>query len=885
MRINKSLITYIPTSGSGSGTVTSVALSATMPTGLTASISGSPITSSGTLGLTLTFSAGYSIPTTIKQGQWDDAYSFVTGFPVGTEGQLVKFDAFGDLLAFTPNFITNPMTSLGDMIYGNAVGLPLRLAPNTTTTKKYLSMTGDGTNGDQPFWDTITATSLGAVPSTRTITINGTTQDLSANRTYNVGTVTSVAISVPTGLSVSGTPITTSGTFAISLQSGYSIPTTAKQTEWDSAYTNRITTLTTTGNSGSASLISNTLNVPTYTLAGLGGMSNPFTTGIGQMIYSNGAGAPLSLAPNTSTTKKYLSMTGDGTNGDAPFWDTITGITGTGTTNYVVKFTSSTALGNSLIFDNGTNVGIGTATPSSKLDVVGSGTISGIASLGISETTTLAYIGDRNTLNTRYIKFNRASALTNIVNIQGVNGGIGADNIAINAEGGNVGIGTVTPQNKLDVQGIINAGSNSATEGTIILQDQYTLGHLTNFGTNRSSGGVVLGYGVYPSGVSTNAFISSTSISVERAALSFDGNFRWYTGSSQTVSIGTAATLTERMVLSNIGNLTIKAATGGTSLTVTDSVNSTFYITHPSTGRTSFYNGANTRWLTELGGDLGLEGSVAIGGSTPLARLHVKGGTLATSGTGLMVAAEITNGRLETYDATSCQAIHTYFDSQTYEISAGSTSGYVSGIAITGRGATLLPDRVAIYTRSTQRLQVGGLGQLQLNAYTSASSFTGTPTAYLACDSSGNIITSNPSTGRNTRLAFSAEVPNTWANMPTTLQFFDSSSAYVTQIDLSYYNQVRLIVNKQGTAGATGSKLLVRYQATSGSPFTESSYLDIGTSEVSVLVDTTSTILTTSWINLASGAIGDVWVALMGIDGDTTADPVFGNIYAEFRFN
>lgn len=38
------------------------------------------------------------------------------------------------------------------------------------------------------------------------------------------GTVTSVAMTVPTGLSVSGSPVTTSGTLAVSLQSGYMIP-------------------------------------------------------------------------------------------------------------------------------------------------------------------------------------------------------------------------------------------------------------------------------------------------------------------------------------------------------------------------------------------------------------------------------------------------------------------------------------------------------------------------------------------------------------------------------------------------------------------------------------------------------------------------------------
>lgn len=42
------------------------------------------------------------------------------------------------------------------------------------------------------------------------------------------GTVTSVGLSVPTGLSVSGSPITTSGTLRISLASGYKIPTTAE---------------------------------------------------------------------------------------------------------------------------------------------------------------------------------------------------------------------------------------------------------------------------------------------------------------------------------------------------------------------------------------------------------------------------------------------------------------------------------------------------------------------------------------------------------------------------------------------------------------------------------------------------------------------------------
>lgn len=51
-----------------------------------------------------------------------------------------------------------------------------------------------------------------------------------------LGTVTSVDMSVPTGFSVSGNPITSNGTLALSFSSGYSLPTDTKQGQWDTAY-------------------------------------------------------------------------------------------------------------------------------------------------------------------------------------------------------------------------------------------------------------------------------------------------------------------------------------------------------------------------------------------------------------------------------------------------------------------------------------------------------------------------------------------------------------------------------------------------------------------------------------------------------------------------
>jgi hypothetical protein len=61
------------------------------------------------------------------------------------------------------------------------------------------------------------------------------------------GTVTSVNMSVPVGLQVSGNPITVAGTLAVNFASGYSLPTTAKQITWDAAYNDSIVSASVSG--------------------------------------------------------------------------------------------------------------------------------------------------------------------------------------------------------------------------------------------------------------------------------------------------------------------------------------------------------------------------------------------------------------------------------------------------------------------------------------------------------------------------------------------------------------------------------------------------------------------------------------------------------------
>jgi len=82
-----------------------------------------------------------------------------------------------------------------------------------------------GNGGNQTSLDDL---QLGPPPSADTTSSGGGT-----------GTVTSVAMTVPTGLSVAGSPITTSGTLAVTYGAGYAIPTTASQTQWDTAYSER----------------------------------------------------------------------------------------------------------------------------------------------------------------------------------------------------------------------------------------------------------------------------------------------------------------------------------------------------------------------------------------------------------------------------------------------------------------------------------------------------------------------------------------------------------------------------------------------------------------------------------------------------------------------
>lgn len=246
----------------GAGTVTSVDM--TVPTGL--AVSGNPVTTSGTLAVS--FASGYSIPTTSKQTDWDTAYTDrlkwdggSTGLNAATGrtslglGTAATTDATD--YAVAAKGVTNGDShdhSGGDgaqIAYSSLSGTP-SLGTISTQDASNVSITGGSVSGitDLAVADGGTGASTAAnarinlLPSytgngNKVLSLNSGATDVEWT-TNGAGTVTSVDMTVPTGLAVANNPITTSGTLAITFASGYSIPTTTSQTNWDTAYTDRL---------------------------------------------------------------------------------------------------------------------------------------------------------------------------------------------------------------------------------------------------------------------------------------------------------------------------------------------------------------------------------------------------------------------------------------------------------------------------------------------------------------------------------------------------------------------------------------------------------------------------------------------------------------------
>lgn len=189
----------------------------------------------------------------------------------GSAGAVTSVN--GQTGAVTVSALSNPMTTLGDTIYGGTAGVPTRLAGDTSNVRKFLRELSVAGVAQVPAWDTLQAADvpLLGIPQGGTGLASLTAYALLAGGTTSTGALQQVS-----GLGTSGQVLTSNGVAAL----------------------------------------------PTWQAASGGGFSNPMTT-LGDMIYENSTPAAARLAGSTSATKNFLTQTGTGSVSAAPAWGTL----------------------------------------------------------------------------------------------------------------------------------------------------------------------------------------------------------------------------------------------------------------------------------------------------------------------------------------------------------------------------------------------------------------------------------------------------------------------------------------------------------------------------------------------------------------------------------
>jgi hypothetical protein len=160
-------------------------------------------------------------------------------------------------------------------------------------------------------------------------------------------------------------------------------------------------------------------------------------------------------------------------------WQSVGGsgaVTGSGTLNFVPKWTpGGTVLGNSLLFDDGTSIGLGTTTPTHRLNVSHSGS----TGVGVSSTSGFSVVDIDAASGDAALRFVRAGVnqwntrnrpADDYYEIFELGGG--GSRLVIQDGTGNVGIGaTVSPSYKLDVEHGGSTGIRSKSTSSFSVVD------------------------------------------------------------------------------------------------------------------------------------------------------------------------------------------------------------------------------------------------------------------------------------------------------------------------------------------------------------------------------------------------------------------------------
>lgn len=427
--------------------------------------------------------------------------------------------------------------------------------------------------------------------------------------------------------------------------------------------------LTTTGTSGAATYSSSTgvLNVPHYTLAGLGfdaanfiqnqnasaQTANMWVSGTGRF------GGNVTI-PNATLSTHAMAL--------GQFNTAVSG-----TTNYISKFTGSNSLRNSQIFDNGTNVGIGTTAPETKLQIgtefsaqagtnktVNLGTVSsystatalqysvnGYYATTVDATDIFAQTGGETSKNFftgivsdgGYFNSNRFSIIGN-----------GAERLSI-LQNGNVGIGTTTPTH------VLQANTTNETVGNYF---PLNLRH-TATNANASPRGIGLSF----SDAYTTTGTGQINATIVAKRLNSSGNYRSslsFNINSASGVVGTESNLTEAMTIDYTGNvgigttapsekLEVNGKTKTATLQMTTGAINGYYLKSDATGNGTWAEAVIEVPLTFTGGLTRTVNSIAHTNSITAGNFGDTGATRTLAFGGTFTVPYVTydaNGHLST---------------------------------------------------------------------------------------------------------------------------------------------------------------------------------------------------------------------------------------------
>jgi CO dehydrogenase/acetyl-CoA synthase epsilon subunit len=167
-------------------------------------------------------------------------------------------------------------------------------------------------------------------------------------------------------------------------------------------------------------------------------------------------------------------------------------IGGSGTTNFIPKFTAANRIGNSLIFDNGTSVGIGTTSPISgnRLQVDGGY----ISVRGVPGSGGGFYLSHPNTTNSDARTWGFGASISTFGDF-GINQSNAKDGNPITSgtsrfyisNTGNIGIGTTSPNSRLDIDKGSQSAGGTTPSGALLVANRTAGNGVLELGTNASA--------------------------------------------------------------------------------------------------------------------------------------------------------------------------------------------------------------------------------------------------------------------------------------------------------------------------------------------------------------------------------------------------------------